>query len=159
MARKQYVVFKLNGEEFGINIMNVKEIIPYQESIHVPDTPHFIEGIINYRGNVIPVISLKKRFKLETGESTKETRIIVITLEDKDIGFIVDEASQTLYLDEDEVDPAPEIVADIDKKYIMGVGKLGEDRLLILLDLEEVLTREEKDEIESLEDEMEKIES
>lgn len=151
MARKQYVVFNLNKEEFGIDIMNVKEIIPYQESISVPDTPDFIEGIINYRGNVIPVISLKRRFKLETEVLTKDTRIIVITLEDKDIGFIVDEASQTLYLDEEQIDPAPDIILGVDKKYIMGVGKIGEDRLLILIDLEKVLTAEERDEIEMLE--------
>ncbi|NLJ97823.1 MAG: purine-binding chemotaxis protein CheW [Tissierellia bacterium] len=151
MTRKQYVVFNLNKEEFGIDIMNVKEIIPYQESISVPDTPDFIEGIINYRGNVIPVISLKRRFKLETEVLTKDTRIIVITLEDKDIGFIVDEASQTLYLDEEQIDPAPDIILGVDKKYIMGVGKIGEDRLLILIDLEKVLTAEERDEIEMLE--------
>ncbi|NLJ78839.1 MAG: purine-binding chemotaxis protein CheW [Tissierellia bacterium] len=158
MSRKQYVVFKLGKEEFGIDIMNVKEIIPYQESIHVPDTPGFIEGIINYRDSVIPIISLKERFKLDEKGSTKDTRIIVITLKDKDVGFIVDEVSQTLYLDDDEVDPTPEIIIGVDRKYITGVGKLGGDRLLILIDLEAILTEEEKDEIEMLEDEIEELE-
>src|SRR5699024_9325365 len=133
---KQYVVFKLDDKEFGIGITNVKEIIPYQASTGVPDTPDFIEGIINHRGNVIPVISLKRKFKLDCEKNTKDTRIIVITLEGKDIGFIVDEAYQTLYLDENEIDPAPDIIVGVDKKYIMGVGKVDEDRLLILIDLE-----------------------
>ncbi len=149
MAENQYVVFKLDEEEFGIDIMNVKEIIPYQESMQVPNTPDFIEGIINYRGNVIPIINLKRRFKLGTQEITKDTRIIVITLENKEIGFIVDEASQTLRLEENQIDPAPDIISGVDRKYIIGVGKL-DDRLLILLDLEMVLTDEEKDEIEML---------
>ncbi len=104
MAENQYVVFNLEKEEFGIDIMNVKEIIPYQESIQVPNTPNFIEGIINYRGNVIPIINLKRRFKLGAQEVTKYTRIIVITLEHKEVGFVVDEASQTLRLDDNQID-------------------------------------------------------
>ena len=149
MAENQYVVFILGKEEFGIDIMNVKEIIPYKESIQVPNTPNFIEGIINYRGNVIPVINLKRRFKLGAQEVTKDTRIIVITLGNKEIGFVVDEASQTLRLEENQIDPAPDIISGVDRKYIIGVGKV-DDRLLILLDLEKVLTDEEKDEIEML---------
>lgn len=151
MSENQYVVFKLGKEEFGIDIMNVQEIIPYEKSIHVPDTPDFIEGIINYRGNVIPIINLKKRFKLETKENTEDTRIIVINLDEKEVGFIVDEASQTLRLDQDEIDSAPEIITGIDKRYIIGVGKIDESRLLILLDLEKILTQDEIEEIESLE--------
>ncbi|NMB26974.1 MAG: purine-binding chemotaxis protein CheW, partial [Tissierellia bacterium] len=112
-------------------------------------TPNFIEGIINYRGNVIPVINLKRRFKLGAQEVTKDTRIIVITLGNKEIGFVVDEASQTLRLEENQIDPAPDIISGVDRKYIIGVGKV-DDRLLILLDLEKVLTDEEKDEIEML---------
>ncbi len=125
MSENQYVIFKLDQEEFGIDIMNVKEIIPYQESVHVPNTPKFIEGIINYRGNVIPVINLKKRFNIGLAETTEDTRIIVITLGgEKEVGFIVDEASQTIRLDEDQIDPAPDIISGIDKRYIIGVGKL-----------------------------------
>lgn len=151
MAENQYVVFNLDKEEFGIDIMNVKEIIPYQESLHVPNTPDFIEGIINYRGNVIPIINLKKRFKLKTRDTTKDTRIIVITLGEKEIGFIVDEASQTIRIDDDQIDPAPSIISEIDRRYIIGVGKIDEGRLLILLDLVKVLTDKEKDEIQMME--------
>lgn len=151
MSENQYVVFKLEQEEFGIDIMNVKEIIPYQESVHVPNTPNFIEGIINYRGNVIPVINLKKRFDIGQAETTEDTRIIVITLKEKEVGFIVDEASQTIRLDQEQIDPTPDIVSGIDKRYIIGVGKIDENRLLILLDLMEILTDEEKEEIETME--------
>lgn len=151
MAENQYVIFNLNTEEFGIDIMKVKEIIPYQESVNVPNSPNFIEGIINYRGNVIPIINLKKRFKLELSKPTKDTRIIVINLEDKEIGFVVDEASQTLRLDRNQIDPAPEIISEVDRRFITGVGKIGEDRLLILLDLHKILTDQEKEQVHMIE--------
>lgn len=150
MAEKQYVVFKLGKEEYGIDIMNVKEIGPYQESTKLPNVPEFIEGIINYRGEVIPIINLKKRFNLEDKGVDNNTRIVVINLNDKQIGFVVDEASQTVRLHDKDIDPAPNIVAGIDKEFITGVGKL-ENRLIILIDLEKVLSKEEKNEIENME--------
>ncbi len=150
MTEKQYVVFKLGKEEYGIDIMNVKEIGPYKESVKVPNTPDFIEGIINYRGDVIPIINLIKRFNLEDRGVTDDTRIIVINLNEKQVGFVVDEASQTLRLDDKDIDPAPDIISSIDRRYINGVGKLDDERLLILIDLEMVLSEEEKEEIENM---------
>mgnify|MGYP000896140226 CR=1 FL=1 len=150
MSEKQYVVFKLGKEEYGIDIMNVKEIGPYEESVKVPNTPRFIEGIINYRNRVIPIINLKRRFKLEDKGLTNDTRIIIINLNDKQIGFVVDEASQTVTLDDKNIDPAPDIISSIDKRYITGVGKLDNKRLLILIDLEKVLNDKEIDEIEKM---------
>jgi purine-binding chemotaxis protein CheW len=149
MAEKQYVIFKLGKEEYGIDIMNVKEIGPYQESVKVPNTPAFVEGIINYRGNVIPIINLKKRFNLEDKGVTDNTRIIIINLNEKQVGFIVDEASETLRLDDDAIDPAPDMITGVERKYITGVGKQG-DRLIILIDLEKVLSDSEKEEIEKM---------
>lgn len=151
MSEKQYVVFNLNKEEFGIEIMKVKEIIPYKETTSIPNTPDFIEGVINYRGNVVPIINLKKRFNLDDAQITDDTRIIVINLEDKEIGFIVDQASQTLRLDENEIDSTPDVIKEVDKRFISGVGKIDENRLLILLDLYNVLTDEEKTEIQDME--------
>ncbi len=150
MAEKQYVVFKLGKEEYGIDIMNVKEIIPYQDCIKVPNAPRFVEGIINYRGNVIPVICLKKRFYIDNTCIDSNTRIIVINLNEKQIGFIVDEASQTVRFDDSAIDPTPDIIAGVDRKYITGVGKL-DTRLIILIDLEQVLTDEEKVKISNME--------
>lgn len=150
MSEKQYVVFKLNSGEYGIDIMNVKEISPYEESTPLPNTPKFMEGVINYRGSVIPIINLKKRFSLGEFEHDKDTRIIVINLNDREIGFVVDEASQTVRLNDTDIDPAPEMTSDIDERYITGVGKLDDKRLLVLIDLNKVLSREEVKEIENL---------
>ncbi|KNF09485.1 chemotaxis protein, CheW-like protein [Gottschalkia purinilytica] len=147
MGERQYVVFKLGKEEYGIDIMNVREIGPYQESVKVPNSPSFVEGIINYRGNVIPIVCLKKRFSIEDSEIDTNTRIIIINLNDKQVGFIVDEASQTVKLDDNDIDPTPNIITGVDMKYITGVGKLN-DRLIILIDLEKILTDNEKEEIE-----------
>ena len=129
----------------------MKEIIPYQKSTQIPNSPNFIEGVINYRGIVIPIINLNKRFKLNTEEITGDTRIIVINIEEKEIGFVVDEASQTLRLEKEQIDPTPDIISDVDRRYITGVGKIDESRLLILLDLEKVLTDREIEEIDTLE--------
>lgn len=151
MAEKQYVVFKLGKEEYGIDIMNVREIGPYQESVQVPNTPRFIEGIINFRGKVIPVINLKRRFELEDTGNTSDTRIIIININDRQVGFVVDEASQTVRLDDSDIDPTPDIISSVDRRYITGVGKMEDDRLLIIIDLERVLSEKEKDEIKNME--------
>lgn len=151
MAEQQYVVFKLGKEEYGIDIMNVKEIGPYQESVKVPNTPDFIEGIINFRGKVIPIVNLEKRFNLEDNGVTNDTRIIIINLKDKQVGFVVDEASQTVRLDDEDINPAPDIISSVDRRYITGVGKLDEKRLLILINLEKVLSDEEKNELAQME--------
>ncbi|WP_352418842.1 chemotaxis protein CheW [Proteiniborus sp.] len=149
MPENQYVVFKLGKEEYGIDIMNVREIVQYQESVKVPNSPKFIEGIINFRGNVIPIVCLKKRFGMKDKATDANTRIIVINLNDKQIGFLVDEASQTIRLDDSNIDPTPDIITGIERKYITGVGKL-DNRLIILIDLEKVLTEDEKDKINLL---------
>lgn len=151
MSEKQYVVFKLGKEDYGIDIMNVKEIGPYQKSVKLPNTPDFIEGIINFRDRVIPIINLKERFKLEDDGITNDTRIIIINLKEKQVGFVVDEASQTVRLDDENIDPAPDVISNIHRRYITGVGKLDENRLLILIDLEKVLSEEEKEQIGKIE--------
>lgn len=143
MAELQFVVFRLGNEEYGVNIMQVQEIGPYEKPVKVPNTPDFIEGVINLRGNVIPVISLKKRFNIPGQELTDSTRTIVINFGDKQIAFIVDDASEVLTLDESDVQETPEIIAGIDRKYITGIGKHG-DRLLIILDLSYLLSEQEQ---------------
>lgn len=149
MSEEQYVIFKISGEEYGINIMNVTEISPYEEIVKIPNVPDFVEGIINYRGHVIPIICLSKRFGIDRDKVDNNTRIIVINLKDKQIGFIVDEASQTIKIDESKIDPASSIPSIVDMKYINGVGKV-DDRLIILMDLEKVLTDEEQEKIEEI---------
>ena len=143
MAELQFVVFKLGKEEYGVNIMEVQEIGPYSEPVRVPNTPEFIEGVINLRDNVIPVISLKKRFKIPDQGLTEDTRTIVVNLEDKQIAFVVDDASEVMTLDEADIQETPELITGIDRKYITGIGKAG-DRLLIMLDLRFLFNEQEQ---------------
>lgn len=151
LAEKQYVIFNLNNQEFGIDIMSVKEIIAYKEPFNIPNSPDFIEGVLNYRGNVIPIVSLKKRFGMENIEVNEDARIIVITYKEKEIGFIVDDASQTIRLEEEMIDDVPDLINSISRRFITGVGKIDDERLFIIINLENVLTDEEKAEIEELE--------
>ncbi|QEK10947.1 purine-binding chemotaxis protein CheW [Crassaminicella thermophila] len=146
MAEKQYVIFKLGREEYGIDIMNVREITEFKETTKIPNAPNFIEGVINLRGNVIPVINLKKRFKLDETNIANNSRIIIVTMDAKQIGFIVDDASQVMTLNEDEIENPPEIITGIDRKYIVGIGKMDE-KIIILLDLVAVFSDEEKNQI------------
>ncbi len=143
MAEMQFVVFKLGREEYGVNIMQVQEIGPYQEPVKVPNTPDFVEGVMNLRGNVIPVLSLKKRFNIKGQELTENTRTIVINFGDKQIAFIVDDASEVLTLDTADIQDTPEIIGGVERKYITGIGKRGE-RLLIILDLSFLLDEQEQ---------------
>lgn len=142
----QLVTFSIGDEEFGVDILKVQEIIRTMEITKVPKAPDFVEGVINLRGNVIPIIDLRKRFGLETREHDKHTRIIVIEINKTIVGFIVDSVSEVLRIPSDTVEPPPPVVAGIESDYISGVGKL-EDRLLILLDLDRLLSG---DEVEAL---------
>ncbi|GAB6886666.1 chemotaxis protein CheW [Desulfothermus okinawensis JCM 13304] len=139
----QLVSFKLGDEEFGVDIMQVQEIIRMQNITSVPNAPDFVEGVINLRGRVIPIIDLRKRFGLEEKSHDKATRIIVVKVEEITVGLVVDEVSEVLRIPIDTVEPPPPIVAGVESEYIKGVGKL-EDRLLILLDLTKTLSKEEK---------------
>ncbi|WZL74683.1 chemotaxis protein CheW [Clostridiaceae bacterium 35-E11] len=149
MGEKQYVIFKLGNEAYGVDIMNVKEICEYKESVRVPNTPKFIDGIINLRGDITPIVNLKKRFDLEDTGINSDTRVIVIGIKNKQVGFVVDEASQVLRISEENIEPAPDLITGVDKKYITGVGKL-EDKIVLLLDLEYILTDEEKKKIQQV---------
>ena len=139
----QLVTFRIGEEEFGVDILLVQEIIRKMNITRVPKAPDFVEGVINLRGKVIPIIDLRKRFGLETKEYDKNTRFIVIEINDMIVGFVVDSVSEVLRIPSDTVEPPPPVVSGLDSEYISGVGKL-EDRLLILLDLDRLLSREEK---------------
>lgn len=140
----QLVTFRLGNEEFSLDILRVQEIIRHMELTRVPRTPDFVDGVINLRGRVIPVLDLRKRFGLPSDEKTNETRIIVVDVDSKTVGLKVDAVSEVLRLPADTVEPAPAIVTGAESDYIKGVGKL-DGRLLILLDVEKILTRTERD--------------
>lgn len=139
----QLVTFKLAGEEFAINILNVQEIIRILPITRVPNAPIFVEGVINLRGKVIPVIDMRKRFKLPAIENTSDTRIVVMNLRAQTVGFVLDAVSEVLRLPLSLIEEPPAIVAGIGADYMDGVGKL-QDRLIILLDLEKILLTHEQ---------------
>lgn len=142
LKNQQLVSFRIGSEEFGISIMKVQEIIRMQEITRVPQMPDFIEGVINLRGNVIPIIDLRKRFNLEISAKTNETRIVVVSVLDRIMGIIVDGVSEVLRLTDDQIEPPPPVISNIGKEYIKGIGKLDK-RLLILLDIDRILSSEE----------------
>lgn len=138
------VSFNLGKEEFAVDILKIQEINRMVEITRVPKSPDSVEGVINLRGNIIPIIDLRKKFRLPPAENSNENRIVVIDINKKVVGFIVDAVSEVLRLPANTVEPPPPMLAGIDSEYISGVGKL-ENRLLILLDLDKILSQEEQD--------------
>lgn len=146
------IVFALGNEEYGIDVDKVRTIERMMPITRVPKTYSFIKGVINLRGVVIPVIDLRGRFNLEESAYNDQTRIIIVAVGDMEVGFIVDAANDVVDLDRDNIDSPPEVVGGVKAKYLDGVAKVGEDRLLIMLNLAEVLNRGEVAHLEQLED-------
>jgi purine-binding chemotaxis protein CheW len=144
----QVVSFKLGSEEYGVDIAQVQEINRMVAVTHVPRAPQFMEGVINLRGQLIPIIDLRARFGMPRAEHTKNTRIVVTEIATKRVGMVVDSVSEVLRLDVGQIEPAPEMITGVDTEYIRGVGKI-EDRLIILLDLAKIITGSEKRELDS----------
>lgn len=134
----QLVSFNIGTEEFGVDILKVQEINRMVDITKVPQAPGYVEGVINLRGKVIPIIDLRKRFSLELKEADKNTRIVVVDIGGNILGMIVDSVSEVLRLPANTIEPPPELVTGINSEYISGVAKL-EDRLLIFLDLSKVV--------------------
>jgi len=138
----QLVSFRLAEEEYGIGITRIREIILITEITQIPQTPDYVKGLINLRSTVIPVIDLRTRFGLPEGEVTDEGRIMVLHVGSKMIGIVVDAVSEVLRVTQEQIAPPPPTVAGLERKYLTGLVKL-EDRLLILLDIDKILTEEE----------------
>ena len=134
----QLVGFHVGGAEFGIDILRVQEIIRAQQLTRVPNSPEFMEGVMNLRGKIIPVIALRKRFGLEEAPPDKQNRIVVVEIQGTVLGFIVDAVSEVLRIPADTVEPPPRLGL-VEREYVSGVGKLG-DRLLILLDADRLMS-------------------
>ena len=149
MADKQVVVFRILSEEYGLEISGIQEIVRYQDITRIPEAPLFIKGIVNLRGQVIPVVDLKRRFYQVDSQVTEDTRIVVVKVGDKTIGIIADEVSEVLRIPEEAIEPTPTLLNSFNQSGIIGVGKL-EGRLLILLDLENTLSSEELNEIKKV---------
>ena len=140
---KQFVIFELGGETFGINIADVESIIKMQTIAKVPHAPDFVEGVTNLRGVILPVIDLKKRFGLDATEITRETRIVVAAINNMKVGMIVEAVSEVLTIDDTAIEPTPPMVSSVDTAFIIGIAKLHAS-LVILLDLSMVLSVEEQ---------------
>lgn len=144
----QVVSFKLGSEEYGVDIAQVQEINRMVAITHVPRAPQFMEGVINLRGQLIPIIDLRARFGMPRVEHTKNTRIVVTEIGATRVGMVVDSVSEVLRLSTEHIEDAPEMITGVDTEYIRGVGKI-EDRLIILLDLARIISGAERRELES----------
>jgi purine-binding chemotaxis protein CheW len=142
-TEQQLVSFDLATESYGVDIGAVREIIRLQKITNVPRTPEFVEGVINLRGKVIPVVDLRKRFGLPVGDQSAENRIVVVDIGGQDIGVIVDAVNEVLRIFSDSVEPPSSVITTADPDYLMGIAKV-DNKLLILLNLESVLSAEER---------------
>ena len=140
---RQLVVFHLGVELYGVDIACVHEIVRMQTITTVPRAPAFVEGVINLRGKVIPVIDLRHRFHLAAADHTRASRIVVVEIGDQVVGLVVDSVSEVLRITPALIEPPSPVVAGIDSEYLHGIARLP-DRLVIVLDLHRVLAREER---------------
>lgn len=145
----QWVTFRLSGETYGINVMQVQEVLRYSEVAPVPGAPAYVLGIINLRGNVVTVIDTRHRFGLEPGEITDNTRIVIIEAENHVIGILVDSVAEVVYLRESEIETAPSVGNEDSAKFIQGVCHKN-DELLILVALDKLLTEEQWAEVDNI---------
>lgn len=145
----QLVSFRLANEEFCVDIDNVYEINRMTEITKIPNSPIFVEGVINLRGRVIPVISLRKRIGLDIKCDDKDTRIMVTEIDGKTIGFVVDSVNEVLRIPKSITENPPELVTGINSEYIKAIGKL-DDRMLILINLEKIISTHEKEDIKHI---------
>jgi purine-binding chemotaxis protein CheW len=144
---RQLVIFKLGNEEFGVDILQAKEIERMvHEVTRVPRAPAFVEGVINLRGDIIPIVDLRKRFNLGNIDIAPETRIIVVEIEGSQIGMVVDAVLEVSRVPVSAIEAAPSITRGVDAYFLNGVANVSE-RLIILLNLERVLSVEEAQEV------------
>jgi len=138
----QVVGFQAGKEYFGVAITAVQEIVRVPEVTRVPEAAWCVEGVINLRGRIVPVIDLKKRLRLGEASKTRQSRILVTNIEKQLVGLLVDAASEVLRIPAEAIEPPPEMLSGVGLEYIRGVGKVG-DRLIILLELSRILSPEE----------------
>ncbi len=143
----QWVTFRLEGETYGINVMQVQEVLRYTEIAPVPGAPSYVLGIINLRGNVVTVIDTRNRFGLPPADVTDQTRIVIIEAEGHVVGIMVDAVAEVVYLRQSEIENAPNVGNEESAKFIQGVCNKNNE-LLILVELDKMLSDQEWAEIE-----------
>ncbi|WP_375057647.1 chemotaxis protein CheW [Zobellella sp. DQSA1] len=142
----QWVTFRLDNETYGINVMQVQEVLRYSDIAPVPGAPEYVLGIVNLRGNVVTVLDTRLRFGLEPAEVTDNSRIVIIEAEKQVIGILVDSVAEVVYLKSSEIENAPNVGTSESAKFIQGVCN-REQELLILVDLDKLLSDDEWDEL------------
>lgn len=142
-AERQIVAFSLGSELYGVDISKVREIIPSQKIVRVPRAPEFVEGIINLRGRVIPVLDLRKHFGLPRSQSAEDQRIILVEDEYDSIGVVVDAVSSVMQIPVDSIEPPAQVIVGPDVEYIEGIAKVDDD-LIVLVDLTKIISDAEK---------------
>lgn len=145
----QFVVFRLGRETYALDISAVLEIITMQTITEVPGTEECIDGIINLRGRVIPVLNLHRKFNLSGDGNTRATRIVVVEVDGCSIGMLVDEVSEVVNINRDSIEQPSEIMIGVDSEYLAGVAKV-DGRLIIILELEKVLKRDDVQIVENI---------
>lgn len=144
------IVFRLKDEEYGVEVGQVKSIEKLEHITRVPRTPKFVKGVINLRGVVTPIIDLRNRFELEESVYSESTRVIIVAVGELEVGLIVDAANDVIDIAVDAIEPPPEVVGGVEAAYLRGVAKLDK-RLLILLNLDKVLSTEEIKQLDAIE--------
>lgn len=145
----QWVTFRLENETYGINVMQVREVLRYSEIAPVPGAPSYVIGIINLRGNVVTVVDTRERFGLPTTEITDNTRIVILETENQVVGILVDAVAEVVYLRQSEIEVAPNVGNEDNARYIQGVSHKN-DELLILIEIKNLLTESEWAELSDL---------
>ena len=139
MASRQLVIFKVNNEDFGVEIGQVSSIEKPMEIFQIPNTPDYIEGLINLRGKVHTVFNLRKKFSLPVKEFDDNTKIVITNVNNLNLGFLVDEVNEIVRIEDESIEVTPKVISSVDKEYLKGIAKMG-DRLVLLLDLGRVLS-------------------
>ncbi|NMA65742.1 MAG: purine-binding chemotaxis protein CheW [Clostridiaceae bacterium] len=151
MATQQLVKFQIADQAFGIGITDIFQIIKPQEIFKVPNTPPFIEGLLNLRGKVLTVFNLRKRFNMPVKENDEDTKILIVNSNDMLLGFIVDSVKEIIRVPDEDITPVPPTLESFDKRFLSGVAKL-DDKLILMLNLEKVLTPDEEQKIKDIVD-------
>lgn len=147
---KQFIVFTLSGERFGVDVKKIKQIINVVETTPIPNSPNFVEGVIDLRGEIIPIINLRNKLAFENIDGkNKDEKIIIVEFDNNNVGMCVDSVSEMTRLYIDEISEAPKIVKGINKDYLMGLSNFN-GSLLILLDLNRILSDEEVKELDKI---------
>ena len=140
------VSFVLGNEEYGIDIMKVDSIVEFGKVVKIPESADYVEGVMNIRGKVVPIINLRKKFYIEDMDAEKKkakSKVIVVNVDERQVGLLVDDVKEVMSINSEQIEEPPSEVGGVGRRYILGIAKLGET-MMIILDIDKILTAEEK---------------